>query len=176
MKFTALDVETANPESSSICQIGLAMFKDGEVVREECVLVNPEAKFDRNNVNIHGISVVDVLESPTFPMIYELLEEMMGGAIVVHHTAFDKIAITAACDKYHLPRLPCLWLDSAKVVKKTWPEYSKRGFGLKNLSERFGIQFQHHNALEDARTAGKILLIACEKSGIPVDSWLHKLG
>ena len=29
MNFAAIDVETANPDCASICQIGIAEFKDG---------------------------------------------------------------------------------------------------------------------------------------------------
>ncbi len=32
MNFLALDVETANADYSSICQIGIAEFREGEVV------------------------------------------------------------------------------------------------------------------------------------------------
>ena len=32
MEFVALDVETANPDMASICQIGVARFADGMLV------------------------------------------------------------------------------------------------------------------------------------------------
>ena len=32
MRFIALDVETANPDMSSICQIGIVHFEDGKPV------------------------------------------------------------------------------------------------------------------------------------------------
>jgi DNA polymerase-3 subunit epsilon len=54
MDFVALDVETANADSSSICQIGLATFEDGCLVDEWSTLVNPEDYFDPFNVSIHG--------------------------------------------------------------------------------------------------------------------------
>jgi DNA polymerase-3 subunit epsilon len=34
MEFLSIDVETANPDMSSICQIGIASFKDGVLVGE----------------------------------------------------------------------------------------------------------------------------------------------
>ena len=42
MQFVAIDVETANADMGSICQVGLAKFVDGKVAEEWCTLVDPE--------------------------------------------------------------------------------------------------------------------------------------
>ena len=55
MRFVAIDVETANADMGSICQIGLARFVDGELAEEWGTLVDPEDSFDAVNVSIHGI-------------------------------------------------------------------------------------------------------------------------
>ena len=34
MEFVALDVETANADMASICQIGIAQFRDGSLVED----------------------------------------------------------------------------------------------------------------------------------------------
>ena len=34
MNFVAIDVETANPDMASICQVGLAKYVDGQLVEE----------------------------------------------------------------------------------------------------------------------------------------------
>jgi DNA polymerase III epsilon subunit-like protein len=34
MEFVAIDVETANPDMASICQIGLAWYRDGALTEE----------------------------------------------------------------------------------------------------------------------------------------------
>lgn len=56
MKFVAIDVETANADMSSICQIGIAKFIDNRLDDEWSSLVNPENYFDPMNVFIHGIT------------------------------------------------------------------------------------------------------------------------
>ena len=56
MDFIAIDVETANPDLASICQIGLVTFRDGLVADSWQSLVNPEDYFDGLNVSIHGIN------------------------------------------------------------------------------------------------------------------------
>jgi DNA polymerase-3 subunit epsilon len=46
MQFVAIDVETANPDFASICQIGLARFKDGQLVDTWEALIDPDDYFD----------------------------------------------------------------------------------------------------------------------------------
>jgi DNA polymerase-3 subunit epsilon len=44
--FIAIDVETANADISSICQIGIVEFQDGKIINQWETLVNPSARFD----------------------------------------------------------------------------------------------------------------------------------
>ena len=67
MECVALDVETANADCSTICQIGIARFEDGHLAEEWATLVNPEDYFDGFNVSIHGITEDMVEDSPVFP-------------------------------------------------------------------------------------------------------------
>ncbi len=55
MQFAAVDVETANADLGSICQIGVALFRDGAHVHSWSSLVDPEDYFDTINVSIHGM-------------------------------------------------------------------------------------------------------------------------
>jgi len=50
MRFVAIDVETANPDMSSICSIGAAAFESGELVSEKYWLVDPRDDFNPRNV------------------------------------------------------------------------------------------------------------------------------
>ena len=73
MEFVAIDVEIANADMTSICQISLAKFKDGQLVEEWSQLIDPEDYFDSINIDIHGITEVDVVSAPTFP---EVMDEL----------------------------------------------------------------------------------------------------
>jgi DNA polymerase-3 subunit epsilon len=64
-QFIAIDVETANSDRSSICQIGLVAFDQDGLAWEWSSLVNPECDFDANNVRIHGVRSQDVATAPT---------------------------------------------------------------------------------------------------------------
>ena len=62
--FNAIDVETANADRASICQIGIVHVRGGRVVDRWQTLVNPEDWFDPWNVSIHGIDERDVRAWP----------------------------------------------------------------------------------------------------------------
>ena len=44
-----------------------------------------------------------------------------------------------------------------------------------NLALYFGIEFQHHDALEDSIACGKIVLQACNLNGIQVTEWMQRV-
>lgn len=100
MEFVALDVETANADCSSICQIGTARFEDGCLTEEWSTLVNPEDDFDPFNVSLHGISEDMVEGSPVFPNLVENLRGRLKSRTTVCHTPFDRVAVSQACSKY----------------------------------------------------------------------------
>lgn len=132
MEFVAVDVETANADFASICQIGIASFRDGQLADAWVSLINPDDWFSPVNVSIHGIDENQVKEAPTWGHIYPEIAGRMQGKIVVCHTAFDRVALARACERYDSTSCECIWLDSAKVVRRAWPQFSKSGYGLSN--------------------------------------------
>lgn len=176
MKFLALDVETANADYSSICQIGIAEFNGGETINSWNWLINPESYFDPFNVSIHGINESDVKGAPTFDKIYSELSSLIEGRITVHHMPFDKIALNRVCEEYSLPIINTKWLDSAKIVRRTWERFAYKGYGLKSIADFLNIDFVHHNALQDATTAGLIVNQACILKEMSIDEWLIRVG
>jgi DNA polymerase-3 subunit epsilon len=173
MDFVVVDVETANGDPASICQVGVVGFREGRVADSWESLVDPEDVFAPFNISIHGISPPMVAGAPTFPGVHETLAAWFDGRVVVSHTPFDKTALRAVCGKYGLPEVRCRWLDSARVVRRAWTECSRRGYGLSSVAAKLGIHFRHHDALEDARAAGLVLVRAIEETGLGVADWLE---
>lgn len=173
--FVAIDVETANADCASICQIGMAHFEAGQLVDQWVSLVDPCAAFRADNTRIHGICASAVRGQPTFAVIHSHLLQRLSGAIVVSHTSFDYTAIDRASQLHGLPMPTCTWLDSAKVARRVWPEVARHGYGLANLAARLGVQFRHHDALHDAIAAGQVLLHALAHSGQDLDWWLRRV-
>lgn len=174
--FVTIDVETANADMASICQIGLAKFSGGILIDEWSSLVNPEDYFDHVNMSIHGITDRQVRNSPTIPQLANELSDFMFGFICVSHTHFDRISIYRAFEKYSLTQLELTWLDSAKIARRTWDECAWRGYGLAKVCQLIGYDFKHHDALEDAKAAGQIVIAAINKSGLTIDDWLSRVN
>ncbi|MDY0042078.1 MAG: exonuclease domain-containing protein [Desulforhabdus sp.] len=175
MDFVALDLETANPDVSSICQVGLVSFTDGLLQKEWKTYIDPEDFFDQINISIHGIDESKVEGAPTFPDVVDFLFNQMDGRIAVCHTHFDRVAIKQACEKYGMREPTCTWLDSACVARRTWEQFAYRGYGLSNVCAAIGYQFEHHDALEDAKAAAHIIFAAIEKTGIGLSEWLERV-
>lgn len=175
MYFIAIDVETANYNLHSICQIGLAEYSMGTVTPLWESLLNPHEKFNRFNSELHGITPELVKQAPSFPEIYSDLDAYLAGNIVISHTQFDQKAINTACFHHNLPEIKCTWLDSTLIAKRAWPQFSQKGFGLANLSRFLEFEFNHHDALEDARACAQIVAMAIEQTGICAKEWLHRV-
>jgi len=175
MNFVAIDVETANADMASICQIGLAKCVNGVLSDEWKTYVDPEDYFDSINVSIHGIDESIVKGAPTFPELGDTLRSYLNGKVVVCHTHFDRVAMYQAAQRYGTSAPECTWLDSARVARRAWPECAWKGYGLYNVCKMLGHEFRHHDALEDAKAAANILLAASSESGLDIDGWLKRV-
>jgi len=176
MEFVAIDVETANADMASICQIGLAKYRDGQLIEERSSLINPEDYFDFINIDIHGITEEDVADAPKLPEVVVDLSNYLSGSVSVSHTHFDRVSIGQAFEKYSLTPIETVWLDSARVARRTWKECAWSGYGLANVCEIIGYKFKHHDALEDAKASGQVLIKAIEKTGLNLEAWLKRVN
>ena len=174
-KFVAIDFETANADLASICQVGVVTFEDGRVIESWGSLVNPLDYFDWINVDIHGIDEAAVKDAPTFQQIYAAMLDRLQLQVVVSHTSFDRTALSQAIAKHSLSEVSCRWLDSARVVRRAWTQWSRKGYGLTNVCGELGISFTAHDAVEDARAAGEVLLHAIRTTGVGLDAWMARV-
>ena len=160
LDFVAVDVETANPDVSSICQVGIAVVRSAEIKDVWTQLVDPHDFFDPYNIAIHGIDHKMVSGYPRFEELCDKISRHLG-EIVVSHTFFDRRAISKAFEKCGKSLRYGTWIDSAQVARRAWPDkYSLRGYSLGNIARDLGIHFRHHDAGEDARVAAEIVLRA----------------
>jgi len=175
MKFIALDVETANPDMASICQVGIVHFEGGRPVDSWSSLIDPKDYFDGINVAIHGIDEDAVRGAPDFKQASEEIKRRISGQIVAIHTAFDRSAITQASAKHAVDPPECQWLNTASVARRAWPDVAQKGYGLSPLAQWLGIEFKHHDAVEDARAAGLVLVRASEEMQLDLPGWLDRV-
>lgn len=175
MRFVAIDVETANADMASICSVGVAVFERGAVVSEWYSLVDPDDYFDPVNISIHGIREADVQGSPTFREALPEIDRLLDSQVVVTHTHFDRVAVHQAATRWSTPAPRCTWLDSARVARRTWIECARSGYGLVDVCRRISYTFNHHNALEDAKASGHIMLAAMQESGLDLEAVLKRV-
>ena len=64
---------------------------------------------------------------------------------------------------------------SARVARRAWTEFSRSGYGLYNVCAAIGYDFKHHDALEDAKAAGQVLLAAMRETGIDLSGWMKRV-
>ncbi len=176
MDFITIDVETANADMSSICQVGIAVFKNNTLHSEFVSLVDPQDEFDFINIEIHGIEPEDVEFAPTFAELYNDIRGLLNGQIVACHTHFDRTSVTKACSKAGVPAPDCRWLDTARVVRRAWEQFAWSGYGLSNVCKHIGFRFQHHDALEDAKACGAVLIAASDATGLSLDEWFSRVN
>ena len=106
-----------------------------------------------------------------FPVISASLSDV----VVVHHSHFDKTALARAAVKCGTGPLPCLWLDTLRVARRAWPLLNDGGgYGLARLASEFQISVTHHDAAEDARATGLLMLRAIGDTGCGLEDWLKR--
>jgi DNA polymerase III epsilon subunit-like protein len=159
-RFFALDVETANNDRGSICQIGVACVRPDNSIETWVTYVDPQVErwvF----TYLHGISARTVQGAPTFAEVLPVLQDALNGATVYQHSGFDRSAVAAACGHCGLPVPQWDWRDSVHVARVAWPELrGNAGHGLASLKQHLGLMFEHHDAGEDARAAAEVVLRA----------------
>jgi DNA polymerase-3 subunit epsilon len=168
--FVAVDVETACGRVSSICQIGIVGFKDGQIAFEYETLIDPKDYFSSFNTRIHGITEDHVAGKPCFGDLHPEIARHLTGRTTVAHSYFDKGALAAACRVHDRDPIPATWLDSVRVAKRVWPDLPSHRLNI--VSKHLGIRLKHHDALSDARAAGLIVMRAIGETGLPLASWL----
>lgn len=115
-RFFALDVETANNDRGSICQIGVAGARPDNSIETWVTYVDPQV--DRwVFTSLHGISARTVRGAPTFAEVLPVLRDALSGATVYQHSGFDRSAVAAACGNCGLAVPQWDWRDSVHVAR-----------------------------------------------------------
>lgn len=159
-RFVALDVETANNDRASICQIGVACVRRDNTIVTWKTYVDPQVQ-EWRLTNLHGISAQAVAGAPVFAEVIAVLRRELQGLTVYQHSSFDCGSINAACKQIGLLPPAWNWRDSVQIAREAWPELQGNGgYGLANLKSVLSLSFDHHDAGEDARAAAEVVLLA----------------
>lgn len=153
--FVALDFETSGKYAHNACSLGMARFEDGKLAGEFYSLIRPESSRIMFS-NIHGLKWKDLKDAPPFPEVWEAAFDFLKDAqyLAAHNAPFDK-RILYACSDYHGQAKPEQgFLCTLKGARKA---LSIDAYNLQAVSDYFGFELNHHQALSDALNCGKIL-------------------
>jgi len=91
MDFVAIDFETAKYSRESACSVGLVKFHNGKAVDTFYSLICPPILYIRPDfTDIHGLTVDDVKDAPTFAEIWDSgVRPFIGDLPLAAHNALD---------------------------------------------------------------------------------------
>ena len=164
MNFVTIDFETAKYSQESACSVGLVKYKNGKAADTYYSLIRPPDLYIRPDfTEIHGLTVDDVKDAPTFAELWDsAIKPFIGGfPLAAHNAPFDMGVLCAVLKWYELEIPSLKYFCTCSLARRTWPELDSHS--LTALAENFGIVYNAHNALDDAMTCGKLVLMSAEK-------------
>lgn len=154
--FAAIDFETANSCRTSVCSVGIVIYRNGVKVDEFYSLIKPEPEYyNYHCTQVHGLTADDTANAPIFPDVWKLVEPKIAGLpLVAHNKTFDESCLKAVfkCYQMDYPDYPfyCTLIKSRQV----WPEGHHN---LDIIAEKCGYYLEnHHHALADAEACAAI--------------------
>mgnify|MGYP002628455935 CR=1 FL=1 len=178
----AIDFETASGRDA-VCAVGLYRFEGIDVISEHH-LVDPEidpAEWDPMAMLVHGISPEDIVGAPNFPKIWERIQALGEGAVLLAHNAgFDMSVLRYGFARYGISPGEITYLCSAKIAKKIWSEIPTTR--LDYLADLLDIRFLHHNPEEDAMASAMIFQKAFTKhygtlgNDVDLEKFINEIG
>jgi DNA polymerase-3 subunit epsilon len=161
----AIDFETANSTRGSACAVGVAVVAGGQVVAEGATLIDPEMEFEGYCSMVNGLDEAAVKGAPTLPQVWPALSELLDGQLVVAHNAsFDMAVMRNAGARYDVASGPTFEvLCTYRMARAKWPELPSYSLGY--VAPLCGIEFDHHEAGQDAHAAACVAVALYQSVG-----------
>lgn len=168
-RFVAIDFETANSRYYSACSLGMVVFENLQPVFRKTWLLNPDSKFDPENVRIHGITPERVADAPKFDAIWLEFVSYIRGVRIVAYSEFDAKVLKSLVNHYHLMEktpggLSIDYFDVCQCSRDTIVGLTN--YKLPTVCSYLGIAgLNHHDACSDAEACGKIYCWITKNNG-----------
>lgn len=167
--YIVFDLEYPNRRQNSICSLGIVVVKNGLITDKIYTLINPEDRFDSQNIKVHNIESYMVQDSPTLKEYWIKIEKLFKENIVVgHNIKSDLRILSAALERYDIEPLElrsCCTLEMSKAI------LSEKKYSLSFLVNKIGYEYEVHNALEDALACHVLLNFLLEKN--KAENYIH---
>ena len=156
--FAAIDFETANFKRTSVCSVGVVIFRDGKKVDQFYSLIHPEPNYYHYVCSrVNGLCREDTEEAPIFPDVWKQIEPKIAGLpLVAHNKAFDESCLKAVFRVYQMDYPDYEFYCTCVASRKVWPQGSHT---LDIIAARCGYDLtSHHHALADAEACAAIAM------------------
>lgn len=178
MNFIAMDFETANGKRYSACSLALTIVRHNQITDEFYSLINPQLPFSWRNIQVHGIHEEDVQTAPTFPEIWEQIQEFYqpDKLVIAHNASFDNNVLKSTLEHYGLNAPTYLSLDTLRTSRKLLPDLADHK--LNTVAAALDVDLHHHhNALDDAQACANILINQAQHFGRQqIEPFIHLQG
>lgn len=158
--FAAIDFETANSERTSVCSVGIVIYRDGVETERFYSLIKPEPEYyNYFCTQVHGLTEKDTEKAPIFPEVWkQIAPKIEGLPLVAHNKAFDQSCLKAVMRMYQMDyeyeHFYCTLVQARKVFGKQLGDCK-----LPTVARACGYDLtQHHHALADAEACAAIAL------------------
>lgn len=149
--FVAIDFETANQNSSSVCAVGVVIVKNSEITDKFYSLIQPEPNYYTYwNTRCHGLTSEDTDEAKVFPYVWKDIEPLVEGLpFIAHNSGFDEKCLKDVFRVYQMDYPDYQFHCTLRASRKLYPELPNHQ--LHTVSKHCGYEMrQHHEALDDA--------------------------
>ena len=157
--FVAIDFETANDNLNSACSIGIVAVNNNQIIKKRYYLIKPPiVRFDKKNIEIHGITEKDVEDQADFKGIWNKIEPYIANNLLVAHNAtFDMSVLKCCMQEYNISVPDIKYVCSIPV--STYAFNVKVGNSLAERTKLLGIELENaHNALDDAVACAELVI------------------
>lgn len=157
--FAAIDFETANQSSGSVCSVGVVIVRERIIVKKIYKLIRPRPHFYSYwTTKIHGLTAQDTENAPDFPEVWqEIAGDIEGLPLVAHNSPFDAGCLKAAHQIYEMPYPDYKFYCTCRAARKQFPQLHNHK--LPTVAQHCGYDLsRHHHALADAEACAAIAL------------------
>lgn len=179
-KVTYFDVEYANSNNKSICQMGIMCenYDDKEpFYPERNIYLDPEDGFDDFCIKIHGITKERIKNELTFPEVWKDIEKYFTNAVVIGHNvaAADIDSLVKSLKRYNLDIPELYYICTLEIARRYIPKYEVPNYSMFTLCKHFGICIDNeHDAFDDACANADLFNALVQTYSLDVDSLVRK--
>ena len=162
--YCVLDLETTGISitTEKITEVGIMKVKNGEVIDEFEMFVNPEKPIPQRVVEVTNITDEMVKDAETIDKVFPKILEFVGDSIIVAHNASFDVGFLKHNAKLLGYEFNNTYIDTLPLAKDLFPDLKK--YKLGKIADSLGIEVDvAHRALADVDTTVKVFNVMLKK-------------